>query len=524
MTQEFKTQSILIKKTLPGRPWKVLRLITRIEDFVEYMPNVKRSSVIEKSHTRALTEWLVEIDGLRIRWRQEDAIDVPNFTIHFKAVEGDLDEFEGSWVLKKGGGESTDVTIQVKARLGIPLFENVVDDILEVKLRKNFEMMLQALEGMLIRQRYDVPAKGAGFKEQVQGFVVMGHPYNFQHLMRIFKFFKPDAAKITPEFLMKLFELAPSYMGREIKDFKSATGKTINGYFVMCPIIPDMAKVSPEMVLEKVIEGCRIGERLGAGILTLGGFTSIVGEKYFDKIQGQIKMPITTGNTFTTAMALEGVRRACELMDIKFKNAQVAIIGGTGDIGSACARALVREVKELIITGRTPASVKEIEKELKKERGARVFATLDNASAVKKADVIIAAASASQSLVNIDTIKPGAVVCDLAYPKNISYSTKKRKDIFVFSGGLSTVPTPFNLGFDLGLPTPDILYGCFAEAIILSLEGRYEKYSQGKGKIKPEKIQEIQEIGEKHGFKLAPFYWGEDMIDEKAVGLIHARG
>jgi ribosome-associated toxin RatA of RatAB toxin-antitoxin module len=297
MSQQFKTQSILIKRMLPGRPWKVLRLITRIEDFCDYMPNVKRSSVIEKTHTRAVTEWLVDVDGLRIRWRQEDKIDVANFTIRFKAIEGDLDEFEGSWVLKKGEGESTDVTIQVKARLGIPMIENVVDDILELRLRKNFEMMLDAIEEMLIRQRYEVPAKGAGFKESVKGFVVMGHPYNFQHLLRIFKFFKPDVAKVTPDFLLKLFELAPAYLGREIKDFKSETGKSINGYFVMCPIIPDMAKYGPELVLNKVIEGCKIGERLGAGILTLGGFTSIVGEKYFDKIQGQVKMPITTGNT-----------------------------------------------------------------------------------------------------------------------------------------------------------------------------------------------------------------------------------
>ncbi len=432
MEHKFKTQSILIEKNLPGRPWKVLRLITRVEDFPKFMPNVKKCSVVKKDKTKALTEWLIDIDGLRIRWQQEDTLDVANFTVHFRATEGDLEKFEGSWKLEKGAGESTNVFLNVSARLGIPLLENVVDEILDFRLRKNFEMMLLAMEEMLIKQRYEVPSGER--PKKMNGFVVMGHPYNFQHLVRIFKFFKPDVAKVTPDFLLKLFELAPSYKGSDVRGFRSETGKTVDGYFVMCPIIPDMVKFSPELVLNKVIEGCKIGERLGAGVLALGGFTSIVGEKYFDKLRDQIKMPMTTGNTFTTAMALEGVRKACRMMDIKMKDAQAVVIGGTGDIGSACARVLNREVKELIVTGRTPSSVKEIEKELKKEKGAKIFSSMDNNAAVKKADIVIAAASASQSVVDINLIKPGAVVCDLAYPKNISYNSKNRIDIFVLSG------------------------------------------------------------------------------------------
>lgn len=521
MERRAQTPTLRIEHQLPARPWKVLRLITRIEDFCQYMPNVKKSQIMEKTKDGAITEWLVEIDGLRIRWRQQDTFDFKNFTVSFKAIEGDLEKFEGTWTLKKGEGESTHVTILAKIRLGIPIVEDVVEDILEFRLRKNFEMMLMGMEENLLRKRYQLPSGQVA--KNVKGFVVLGHPYNFQHLVRIFKFFKPDVAKVTPDFLLKIFELAPSYRGCDIKNFRSETGQTVDGYFVMCPIIPDMVKFSPEMVLQKVIEGCKIGERLGAGILALGGFTSIVGEKYFDKLRDQIKMPITTGNTFTTAMALAGVRRAAQLMEISFKNARAVVIGGTGDIGSACARSLAREVKELIVTGRTPSSVKEIEKELKKIKGAKITATLDNNAAVHNADIIMAAASSSQSVVDINLIKPGAVVCDLAYPKNISYTSKGRKDIFVFSGGLSSVPTPFNLGFDVGLPSPNILYGCFAEAIILSLEGRYEKFSEGKGKIQPEKIEEIQAIGDKHGFRLAPFYWGNEMVDEKSIELIHAR-
>ena len=512
---QFKTQAIHIEKTLPARPWKVLRLITRIENFSQYMPNVSKSTVIKKTKQGVITEWQVDADGLPIRWTEEDTFDYRNFTIRFKAIEGDLAEFGGSWVLKKGDGESTKVVVDVRARLGIPIFENVVDDLLESKLRKNFEMMLRGMEESLLRQRYQVP--GLKLSTGVKGFVVMGHPYNFQHLMRIFKVFKPDVANITPEFLLRIFQMAPSYRSSDIRNFRSETGQTVDGYFVMCPIIPDMVHLNPEIVFEKVLDGCRIGERLGAGILALGGFTSIVGEKYFDKLRRQVRMPVTTGNTFTAAMALAGVRRACQMMEIPLHAARAVIIGGTGDIGSACARVLAREVSELVITGRTPASVRDVEKQLKKEKGAKIFSGMDNNAAVKKADIVIAAASSSQSVVDINFIKPGAVVCDVAYPKNISYVSKHRDDIFVFSGGISTVPTPFDLGFDVGLPSPNILYGCFAESIILSLEGRYENFSEGKGRIQPEKIELIQTWGEKHGFRLAPFYWGDRLVSEEVT-------
>ena len=276
------------------------------------------------------------------------------------------------------------------------------------------------------------------------------------------------------------------------------------------------------MFLSKVLEGCRIAEKLGAGVIALGGFTSIVGERYFDRLKSQVRIPITTGNAFTAAMALAGVRKAAELMDIRLDRARAAVIGGTGDLGSACARVLVREVSELVVTGRTPESLKAMEYQLCKEGGAKVIATLDNHAAVRDADIVIAAASSSHSIVDINQVKSGAVVCDVGYPKNLSYTNKSRQDILIFSGGLCRVPTPFNLGFDLGLPSSDILYGCFSEAIILALENRFENYSEGKGKLTAEKIFEIEKLGAKHGFTIAPFFWGDEIVDAKKIKAILA--
>ncbi len=502
-----------LERYIPAKRWRILRMISQVSDFPKYMPNVRKSEVLEKTENSVVTQWFVEVEGLPIQWKQKDTFDLGNFTIHFESIEGDLEQFKGRWVLEKMG-EGTQIKLEVMARLGIPVVERVVADILQEKLTKNFQMILDGMENRFINERY-------GNKEErstkPKGFVVMGHPYNFNHLVRIFKFFKPDLKHATREFLLKLFELTPSYHSYDIPNFKSATGKSVNGYFVMCPIIPDMIDVSPEKVFQKVAEGCRIGEKLGAGIVALGGFTSIVGEKYQNELHRLIKIPLTTGNTFTAAMAIEGVRKASKLMGIDISKSTVTVIGGTGDIGSACAKVLAREAKKIIVTGRTPKALKDIKEKLQKQGRAKVVATHDNNSAAREADIVIAAASSSHSLVDIKNFKPGSVICDVAYPKNISYMTVYRNDIFSFAGGLCSVPTPFDLGFDIGLPSKDILYGCFAESIILSLEDRYENFSQGKGFIEPEKIEEIRLMGEKHGFKIAPFYWGDRLVPEEDI-------
>ncbi len=54
---------------------------------------------------------------------------------------------------------------------------------------------------------------------------------------------------------------------------------------------------------------------------------------------------------------------------------------------------------------------------------------------------------------------------------------------------------------DIGLPQ-NVVYANLAETIILSLEGRFEMFSQG-SKTRWEKVKEIYKLGLKHGMKLA---------------------
>jgi len=508
---------ITVSRIIPVDIRKAIRFITKVEDFPKYIPSVKEAEVVERQRNKMKTKWRVQIDALPVTWTEEDVLNISRGTINFKAIDGDLEAFSGQWKFRPKP-KGTQVTVTARVGVDIPAIKDFAKVYIEKILTRNFEAILSAVESRLISMKYK--SYKSGETEQIAGFGIIGHLYNFYHLESCLKMLNPDFKMPSREFLGQLFNITPSFKLYDIVDFKSKRKPTVSGCFIVATFIPDLIEKDIWTIFSKVVRACKIAEKHGVGIVTLGGFTSIVAERIGQQISELVDVPITTGNTFTAAMTLEGVLKAARLMKLDISSLKVAIIGGTGDIGSACARVLSDKVKQLTITGRTKSHLRRLKAELAKKRKARIVATTNNKVAVEDADIVIAAASATASIISVDWFKPGAIICDVGYPKNISYTPTGREDILIFSGGLAKSPTAIKIPIDLGLPSPEIIYGCFAEAIILSLEKRYENYSFGRGNITPEKIEEIKNLGQKHGFEVSRFWWGDKLVEESDIEKI----
>jgi predicted amino acid dehydrogenase/ribosome-associated toxin RatA of RatAB toxin-antitoxin module len=515
---------IKLNRVISAEKWRVIRLLTRIQDFPDYIPCIKEARIIQRKRNVIQSRWRVQVNGVPISWTETDTLDFYHHTISFEAIEGDLAEFRGVWTLNDHPA-GTAVEVKVYMRVGIPAISDFADHYVEKMLTRNFETILDSLERRLISIRYHNQEQG--LSEKIAGFGIIGHLYNFYHLERSLKMLNPEFKLPSREFLDKIYHITPSFKLCDILNFKSRTGQPVNGCLVVATFIPDMIDRDVWVVFSKVVKACKLAEKNGVGIVTLGGFTSIVAERVGQEIASEVDVPVTTGNTFTAAMAIDGVQKAAAALGMDIAQAKVAVVGGTGDIGSACCRAFADRAKHVAATGRTKENLKKLHAELVKRHKAKITATMDNAEAVRDADIVIAAASASASILNIDWFKPGAIICDVGYPKNVSYMPTNREDILIFSGGLATCPTPLQLPIDVGLPSPNTIYGCFAEAIILALERRYERFSFGRGNITTEKIEEIRSLGKKHGFQPADFYWGNKAVDipmlDKIRGFAHVR-
>ena len=316
----------------------------------------------------------------------------------------------------------------------------------------------------------------------------------------------PLLGKVLPASLIDLFSgwWPPVYISHITGIQSAATGKEIEGWFVACPYTPQrMVTLKPAMVYRKIIQTGRLAESLGAKLLGLGAFTSVVGDAGVTISRG-LTIPVTTGDSYTVAVAVAAVKEAARRMDISLQNATAAVVGASGAIGSVCAELLAEDVPQMILIGRSQ-SMERLNKVGAKvaQAGAKVVLTAE-ISALRRADLVIAVTSAVDAIIKPGDLKPGCVVCDVARPRDVSRAVaEERGDVLVIEGGMVETPGPVDFHFSFGFP-PRMAYACMAETIALALEGRYECFTLGKD-IQLEQVKEIAVIAQRHGFRLGGF-------------------
>jgi predicted amino acid dehydrogenase len=295
----------------------------------------------------------------------------------------------------------------------------------------------------------------------------------------------------------------PVYIS-EIEGIRSeSTGREIKGWFIACPYTPKRMMELPERaVYRKIIQTGRLAEKLGAQILGLGAFTSVVGDAGIT-IAEALDVPVTTGDSYTILVAVDAIREAACLMDIPLRSATAAVVGATGTIGQVCADLLADDVERLYLIGRRQDKLEELRDRLRVHARAELVVST-KMDVLAEAQLILTVTSAVHDVIRPEFLQPGSVICDVARPRDVSAMVAKvRDDILVIDGGMVDVPGPVDFHFNFGFP-PGKAYACMAETIALALEGRFEDYTLGKH-ITRARVEEIGSIARKHGFRLSGF-------------------
>ena len=322
----------------------------------------------------------------------------------------------------------------------------------------------------------------------------------------------PLIANLPRQHLKWLVRMLPPHQYMRFHPMNSINGQQASGIGILCPLLPEhFVTLSPMTVLKKIVSAAKIGERFGAKIIGLGGFTSVFGNEG-EEVAKYLTASITSGNTYTAVLATQGIIRAAELLGLNLEECRLAVIGATGDIGSACTRLLSKKVRETILVARDENRMCQLASELVQNGRKKVVVMKRTSEAVKNADLILCVASAITTLIEESYLKTGAIVCDVGYPANVAHNIMAhRNDIFIFEGGLATWSGYEQLGDKKKIQKfspPGTVHGCLAETMLLALEGKFVNFSIGRGNITGEKMREISAIADKHGFKLAPFLYG----------------
>ena len=270
-------------------------------------------------------------------------------------------------------------------------------------------------------------------------------------------------------------------------------------------------------VYRKIIQTGRLAEKLGAEILGLGAFTSVVGDAGVT-IARALDVPVTTGDSYTVTVAVDAIREAAKVMDIPLSGATAAVVGATGAIGQVCAELLADDVERLYLIGRRRDALEELRTRLLGRSSAELIVST-SMDVLAEAQLILTVTSALHEVIRPEHLQPGSVVCDVARPRDVSAMVAAaRDDILVIDGGMVDVPGPVNFHFNFGFP-PGKAYACMAETIALALEGRFEDYTLGKHLTRA-RVEEISAMAKKHGFRLSGFRSFEREVTQQHIETV----
>ena len=338
-------------------------------------------------------------------------------------------------------------------------------------------------------------------------FALIGHPTSVEGIRTYLSFLgraRPQGA-IGDDLLKKLFEWTPAFKALDLSFTSRANNATVSGSLVISTFLPEMLLTSRRKVIAKVEEAVRLSDRLGATVGALGGFTSIADAASGAIVARQASTTrITNGTAATSIMTIEGIETLCARTDLALGDAIVAIVGATGSVGRTCAAYFRRVARKLVLTGRSPRKLSASFGSWV-ATGSNVTLTTDNALAIGEADVVVFVTSATRPICREDAFKPGALVCDVGYPKNVVSANEQRDDIILYAGGLARPPSEIKIRAVLGLPADDMIYGCFAEAIAIAMDGRLESCSADSGDLLPDTLDKVRTALFDHGFELPPF-------------------
>lgn len=345
----------------------------------------------------------------------------------------------------------------------------------------------------------------------MEKFAFILHPLSLkdmEHLSPILRYV-PDSVLEACLKMKKPFKVS------HITGIKSPYAEA-EGWFVGCPLTAkQMVELPEEFVMDRIIESGKVAQELGAKIVGLGAFTSIVGDAGITVAQN-LNIAVTSGNSYTVATAIEGTKMAAKMMGKDISQCNAVVVGASGSIGAAAVKLLAKEVKHITLVARHLQPLEELAQELISREACQVAVRDNIHKALHEADIVITVTSALDFLIDPRDLKPGAVVCDVARPRNVSAEvSQKRNDVLVIEGGVINVPGQVDFRFNFGFPQ-GTSYACMSETIILALEGRYENFSLGRS-LELEKINTIAQLAQKHSFTLAGFRNFERAVTEEQI-------
>jgi len=287
--------------------------------------------------------------------------------------------------------------------------------------------------------------------------------------------------------------------------FVDRGGACAEGYIIAVALNGrQMMTLPQEIVRKRVLEAIFYAQnKLRVNVVGLGSLTTSVTEGgVWVTRQPGIKLAVTHGDTFTVAIARQGIESILRKFNFNPKSSKVAVVGAYGLIGRELSVFFAKKGFQLLLVESNPEKIELIKKRMEDEGLiGRIAETSTNIGTVIGADLVIAATSHHSCLLGSEHLKDGAVIYDIAQPMNLSSKvTKERPDIVKIDGDYVDIGS-IDLKFPMG-PSKGSTFACLTETAMMALEGDRRNHV---GHIDNAYLEETIRWGQKYGFSHASF-------------------
>jgi acetylornithine/succinyldiaminopimelate/putrescine aminotransferase/predicted amino acid dehydrogenase len=280
----------------------------------------------------------------------------------------------------------------------------------------------------------------------------------------------------------------------------SEAGETVEVVMVAVPFTAAQANAALRAgkgpwLRRTVLDAVELGVSLGAGVIGLGGHTSIVTNAARDVVEDRVR--VTSGNSLTAACAHDLLR--LKLAESGAGERRVGLVGGIGNIGAVMAELIAPHCESLVLIGR-PGSARRLATVADRLTEATDVSVADDMEALRDCPIVVSATNSAAPVILPHHLAGDrkVLVCDLAVPGDVHPAVAGLSNVTLVSGGRIQLPglqTPRFPGITL---PPGILYSCLAETILLGFEPATPSPSYGG--LTSAGVLAARDLAVRHGF------------------------
>jgi coenzyme Q-binding protein COQ10 len=143
---------VSVSTPIRGTKESIYSLLKNMEQFPQFIHDIKSIKVTKKMDNTFITEWNITIEGANIVWLERDTFNNKEMHVKFKMLHGDFNAYEGEWLLKD---ERHKIVLCLSAHIdwGAPAFLKFIKPVIEKKAKKAFKTFLLAIKKEVERKR-----------------------------------------------------------------------------------------------------------------------------------------------------------------------------------------------------------------------------------------------------------------------------------------------------------------------------------------------------------------------------------